>query len=334
MESPDGPGARGPFEARYLAFLETITHLRPSLHRYCSRMTGSVLDGEDVVQDALFQAYRKLDTFDDARPLAPWLFRIAHNRCVDFLRRRGVREEAEAGAPTPDSVVTVDPPGPALGRALEHLVLTLPPMERACVLLKDVFDYSLEDIAELVGSTVGGVKAALHRGRKGDDVAPANAAAPREERRRRAALTSLRRAIQSTRLGRSSRADRRRRAPARGRPVRRPTDGVALLRRLPTDDSSVAAGRGRRGRRTGNHPVSARHAARAHSPRCHRQSHHADLGLLVHAVGSPGGRVRRRLPRLRLTRSRDAYPTPRGSRTQDRTAGRGDDTVPHEVAAV
>ena len=59
----------------------------------------------------------------------------------------------------------VDPPGPALGRAVEHLVLSLPPKERACVLLKDVFDYSLEEIAELVDSTVGGVKAALHRGR-------------------------------------------------------------------------------------------------------------------------------------------------------------------------
>jgi DNA-directed RNA polymerase specialized sigma24 family protein len=58
MDSPDSPGARGPYEARYLAFLETITHLRPSLHRYCSRMTGSVVDGEDVVQDALFQAYQ------------------------------------------------------------------------------------------------------------------------------------------------------------------------------------------------------------------------------------------------------------------------------------
>jgi DNA-binding HxlR family transcriptional regulator len=46
-----------PFEARYLAFLETIADLRPSLHRYCSRMTESAVDGEDVVQDALFQAY-------------------------------------------------------------------------------------------------------------------------------------------------------------------------------------------------------------------------------------------------------------------------------------
>jgi RNA polymerase sigma-70 factor (ECF subfamily) len=54
---------------------------------------------------------------------------------------------------------------PGIGRALEHLVLALPPKERASVLLKDVFDYSLEEVAELVGSTVGGVKAALHRGR-------------------------------------------------------------------------------------------------------------------------------------------------------------------------
>src|SRR5262249_13489713 len=87
---------RGSLEARDVAFLETITHLRPRLHRYCSRMLGSVLDGEDVVQEALFHAYRKLDTFDDTRPLAPWLFRIAHNRCVDFLRRRGIREQVES----------------------------------------------------------------------------------------------------------------------------------------------------------------------------------------------------------------------------------------------
>jgi len=163
--TPLDPPADGPFEARYVAFLETIANLRPSLHRYCSRMTGSVFDGEDVVQEALFQAYRMLDSFDDSRPLAPWLFRIAHNRCIDFLRRRGVRQDAETAVLESDSVMPVDPPGPALGRAVEHLVLNLPPKERACVLLKDVFDYSLEEIAELVDSTVGGVKAALHRGR-------------------------------------------------------------------------------------------------------------------------------------------------------------------------
>jgi RNA polymerase sigma-70 factor, ECF subfamily len=165
MDSQSNIDATGLFEARYVAFLETITHLRPRLHRYCARMTGSVLDGEDVMQEALFEAYRKLDKFDDTRALSPWLFRIAHNRCIDFLRRRGVREEAEATVVEPGWVQPVDPPGLAVDRAVERLVINLPPKERACVLLKDVFDYSLDEIADLVESTVGGVKAALNRGR-------------------------------------------------------------------------------------------------------------------------------------------------------------------------
>jgi RNA polymerase sigma-70 factor (ECF subfamily) len=155
----------GKFEARYLAFLETISPLRPRLHRYCARMTGSITDGEDVVQDALFRAYRSLGTWDESRPLAPWIFRIAHNQCIDFLRSRGVRVEAEAAVAEPDFVEPADTVGPAIGPAIELLVLNLPPKERACVLLKDVFEYSLEEIAELVNSTVGGVKAALNRGR-------------------------------------------------------------------------------------------------------------------------------------------------------------------------
>lgn len=163
----DGPVTRerGLFDDRYRAFLATIETLRPSLHRYCARMTGSVADGEDVVQEALFHAYRRLETYDETRPLKPWIFRIAHNRCIDFLRRRGVREDAEFAADADPSVWPDDPPGPALGRAVEHLVLVLPPMERACVVLKDVLDHSLDETAALVGSSVGGVKAALHRGR-------------------------------------------------------------------------------------------------------------------------------------------------------------------------
>jgi RNA polymerase sigma-70 factor, ECF subfamily len=162
MDTPEGR-----FDTRYVAFLETISQIRPKLHRYCARMIGSVADGEDVVQEALFQAYRNLDSLESDRPLAPWLFRIAHNRCIDVLRRRQVRKNAESAAHEmmPEVVPPADPMGPALGRAVEHLVMRLPPKERACVLLKDVFDYSLEEIAEHVESTVGGVKAALNRGR-------------------------------------------------------------------------------------------------------------------------------------------------------------------------
>src|SRR6266702_3652324 len=70
MDYPRDIENSGPFEARYLAFLETIAQLRPRLHRYCSRMTGSALDGEDLVQDALFEAYRKLDQFFPCPPLS------------------------------------------------------------------------------------------------------------------------------------------------------------------------------------------------------------------------------------------------------------------------
>jgi len=165
MENSNDPMQAGPLETRYLAFLETITHLRPQLHRYCARMTGSVMDGEDVVQEALFEAYRKLDKFDESRPLKPWLFRIAHNRSIDFLRRRGARDEAESTAAVSEVISPPEPSALGVGRALEQVVAMLPPKERACVLLKDVFDYSLEEIADLVNSTVGGVKAALSRAR-------------------------------------------------------------------------------------------------------------------------------------------------------------------------
>src|SRR5256885_17165272 len=109
MDTNNDQRPDGVFETRYLAFLETISNIRPSLHRYCARMTGSVLDGEDVVQDALFQAYRKLDTYDDSRPLKPWLFQIARNSCIDFLRRRKVREGAEEATREPGWASPADP---------------------------------------------------------------------------------------------------------------------------------------------------------------------------------------------------------------------------------
>jgi RNA polymerase sigma-70 factor (ECF subfamily) len=155
----------GLFDRRYAAFLETVSHLRIKLHRYCARMTGSPLDGEDIMQEALFEAYRKIELLDDAQALRPWLFRIAHNRCIDFIRSRRARQRAEAGYAGDEIVLPVEPAGPGAGRAIERLVVHLPPKERACVLLKDVFDHSLEEIADLVGSTTGGVKSALNRGR-------------------------------------------------------------------------------------------------------------------------------------------------------------------------
>src|SRR5256886_14334980 len=120
MDDRLDPALAGPADARYIAFLETVSYLRPSLHRYCARMTGSVSDGEDVVQDALFQAYRRLDTFDDTRPIAPWLFRIAHNRCIDFPRPNETRPHAAAGAAEAGNVAPVVYPRAPARPAVVH----------------------------------------------------------------------------------------------------------------------------------------------------------------------------------------------------------------------
>ena len=145
-------------------FLALVAEVRPRLHRYCTKMVGSSLDGEDLVQDTLAHAFFRLSTLDDERSLSPWLFRIAHNRAVDWLRRRRdptlaleVEDELEAG----DDAET----GQRVSEALTAVVTRLPPKERASVVLKDVLGHRLEEVAEIVDSTVGGVKAALHRAR-------------------------------------------------------------------------------------------------------------------------------------------------------------------------
>jgi RNA polymerase sigma-70 factor (ECF subfamily) len=151
-------------------FLQLVDDLRPDLHRYCARMVGSVADGEDIVQDTLARAYYELSGLKELPALRSWLFRIAHNRALDQLRgaaRRasGPLEELEE-MPTetdtdPDATVAREQ---AVHAAISRF-LDLAPLQRSCVILKDVLDYSLEDVAALLELSVPAVKSALHRGR-------------------------------------------------------------------------------------------------------------------------------------------------------------------------
>lgn len=168
-------------------FLTAIGELRPKLHRFCTRMCGSALDGEDVVQEALAQAFYNLPQLKDPSRLEPWLFRIAHHKCVDLLRHeKRQREDTvpyDEEQPPPDADGQRD--DEPISAPLAALVGELPPKERAAVLLKDVLHYRLSEVAEVVGSTVGGVKAALHRGRaklRGLHAAPSPVEFDRQQR--------------------------------------------------------------------------------------------------------------------------------------------------------
>ena len=76
------------------AFDRLIGEMRPKLHRYCARMTGSVIDGEDVLQEALVKAIEAFPGSGQIDNSEGWLFRIAHNAALDFLRRRARQEAA------------------------------------------------------------------------------------------------------------------------------------------------------------------------------------------------------------------------------------------------
>lgn len=152
-------------EAR-AAFDTLITDIRPELHRYCARMTGSVIDGEDVVQEALAKAYYAMSTNPPVENLRAWLFRIAHNKAIDHLRRREVRRtEPLENAPLIDTGESEPLEARELAAVAMSRLLELTASQRSCVFLKDVMEYSLAEISELHDTSVTAVKATLHRGR-------------------------------------------------------------------------------------------------------------------------------------------------------------------------
>jgi RNA polymerase sigma-70 factor (ECF subfamily) len=140
--------------------------MRPKLHRYCARMVGSVIDGEDVLQDALIKA---VESFASAGPIGNpegWLFRIAHNTALDFLRRRNGQQALRSGeevdmiADPVDIVATHE-----IARASLRTFMRLPVAQRSSVILMDVLGCSLQEVGEVMDFSLPAVKAALHRGR-------------------------------------------------------------------------------------------------------------------------------------------------------------------------
>jgi RNA polymerase sigma-70 factor (ECF subfamily) len=143
-----------------------LAELRPRLHRYCARMTGSTVDGEDVVQDAMIKA---LHAWDQVRPVdnpTGWIFRIAHNTALDLLRCRS-REPATQPAEDLEMIVADDVPDDAQEVALLSLrtFLRLPALQRSAVILKDVLGHSIEEVSSITGASPAAAKSALQRGR-------------------------------------------------------------------------------------------------------------------------------------------------------------------------
>jgi RNA polymerase sigma factor (sigma-70 family) len=167
-------------------FEDRLNALRPRLHRYCARMTGSAVNGEDVLQDTLVKALHARTQGAVVDNFEGWLFRIAHNASLDFLRDRfrntvvPLTEDLEVAPISESDIVAIS----------FQTFLRLPGLQRCAVILKDVLGHSVEEIAGVAECSVAAAKSALQRGR--------------------AALRQLAQAPEDTRLPLMSDSDRQR----------------------------------------------------------------------------------------------------------------------------
>ena len=170
---------------------QLLGELRPRLHRYCARMTGSVVDGEDVVQETMLKAIEAAPAAGPITNPEGWLFRIAHNAALDFLRRQA-REEAQHSNEELDMFADVrnSVEDRQIAAASLRTLMRLSVSQRSSVLLSDVLGHSLQETCEIVGGSVLTVKAALQRGRgrlrvlatEADDTPPPTLAEPERTR--------------------------------------------------------------------------------------------------------------------------------------------------------
>ncbi|MFF5171122.1 sigma-70 family RNA polymerase sigma factor [Micromonospora sp. NPDC000089] len=169
-----------------------LEEFRVELTGYAYRMLGSVFDAEDAVQETLLRAWRGLDRFDGRSSVRTWLYRIAHNVCLDQLAGRARRAlPMDVGAPSAPTAAALDgPAGEWLGPAPDAVLLTahadpaelavaresvrlafvaalqhLPPRQRAVLILRDVLRWRADEVAELLDASVPAVNSALQRAR-------------------------------------------------------------------------------------------------------------------------------------------------------------------------
>jgi RNA polymerase sigma-70 factor (ECF subfamily) len=145
---------------------QLMIEARPRLHRFCARMVGSAIDGEDVVQEAMAKAMEALPVSGRIDRPESWLFRIAHNAAMDELRRRRRLGPATADL---DAADVADPLAAADARVAAGASLVtflhLPVAQRTCLILSDVLGHSQAEIVAITRLTLPAVKAAVHRAR-------------------------------------------------------------------------------------------------------------------------------------------------------------------------
>lgn len=150
------------------AYEELVRRYQKRLYNLACRLTGDQEEAQDLAQEALVRAYNALARFRQGERFSPWIYKIATNLCINYLRRRRFRVPLDEEAPFVDGALT---PEQALEReetrvTVQEAILALPDQYRAVVLLRHQQELSYSDIASALGLPLGTVKTHLFRARE------------------------------------------------------------------------------------------------------------------------------------------------------------------------
>jgi RNA polymerase sigma-70 factor (ECF subfamily) len=159
------------------AFHALVTRHRPPLLALIRSIVRDRDDADDLAQEVFIKAYRSISRFELRSKISTWLYRIAINRCTDWMRSRQRHREAcprYAAVPGVENVPSgnQDIADEALGRrelgtALEEALRALPPSCRTTIVLREREGLTYEEIGQALGCSVGTVKSRLFRARNG-----------------------------------------------------------------------------------------------------------------------------------------------------------------------
>jgi RNA polymerase sigma-70 factor (ECF subfamily) len=160
-------GDAGCFEALYGLHKRRVYSL-------CLRMTGNTAEAEDLTQEAFLQLYRKIATFRGESAFSTWLHRLAVNVVLMHLRKKGLPEVSleetmepqQEDAPRKDIGARDNVLAGSIDRVnLERAIESLPPGYRIIFVLHDIEGYEHNEIAEMMGCSIGNSKSQLHKAR-------------------------------------------------------------------------------------------------------------------------------------------------------------------------
>ncbi|MCF8463516.1 MAG: sigma-70 family RNA polymerase sigma factor [Flavobacteriales bacterium] len=152
--------------SRNMAFTELVNRYQERLYWHIRRIVVDHDDADDVLQNTFIKAFKNLEGFREDSQLFTWLYRIATNEALTFLKRkkRNIFASLDDVSHTLSSQLEEDPglSGDAIQLKLQQAILTLPTKQRLVFNMKYFDEMKYEEIAEVTGTSVGALKASYH----------------------------------------------------------------------------------------------------------------------------------------------------------------------------